>query len=267
MLFFKKSRDEPEVVPDKIIEKINYKIFFVIIVGLLAYQFYLYSFSNQDDPNLKLIVTIVTTSTALVAGIAGLLISKRYWKSKIFGTPYLLLAVGMLCNAFAERIYYFLDQQGEVPSPSVADWVWLAFYPLIFYYLAKNISFFKPKINLSTKVIISLIPIVITGAYAVLEYGMDSSMGITFYLGLAYVMGSSVTMSAAILGVLIFRQGTLGVPWLILTLGLVFTTLGDNWYSYVDMYNQYTYSHPLNLLWYGGYLVIAYALYKHKKVL
>ena len=179
----------------------------------------------------------------------------------------MVLAVGMLCNAFAERIYYFLDQQGQVPSPSIADWVWLAFYPLTFYYLAKNISFFKPKIGLPTKVIVALIPIVITGAYTVLEYGQDSSMGVTFFLGLAYVMGSSVTMSAAILGVLIFRQGTLGIPWLILALGLVFTTLGDNWYSYVDLYDQYTYSHPLNLLWYGGYLVIAYALYKHKKVL
>lgn len=267
MFFFKKSSTGPEIVPEKITEKINYKIFFVIVAGLLAYQFFLYSFPDQADPNLKLTVTIVTTSTALVAGIAGLFISKRYWKSKIFGISYLILAVGMLCNAFAERIYYFLDQQGQVPSPSIADWVWLAFYPLTFYYLAKNISFFKPKISLPAKVMISLIPIVITGAYTVLEYGQDSSMGVTFFLGLAYVMGSSVTMSAAILGVLIFRQGTLGIPWLILALGLVFTTLGDNWYSYVDLYDQYTYSHPLNLLWYGGYLVIAYALYKHKKVL
>ena len=266
-MFFKKSNKESEIVPEKITEKINYKIFFFIIAGLLAYQFYLYSFPNQDDPNLKLIVTIVTTSTALVAAIAGFFIAKRYWKSNIFGPAYLALASGMLCNALAERIYYFLDQQGQVPSPSIADWVWLAFYPLTFYHLARNIHFFKPEIRLPIKTTIILIPIVITGVYAYLEYGQEQAATTNFFLGLAYIVGSSVILSGAILGAIIFRQGTLGTPWLLLTLGIVLTTLGDNWYSYLDVYNLYTYSHPLNLLWYGGYLVIAYALYKHKKVL
>lgn len=264
---FAKSNDKPEIVPKKLTEKINYKIFFIIVGGLLAYQFYLYSFPNSDDPNLKLVVTITTTMTALVASIAGFATSKRYWKSSVFGVSYLALALGMLCNALAERIYYFLDQQGQVPSPSIADWVWLSFYPLMFYHLTKNIIFFKPKIRLSVKVVVALVPIVITGVYAFLEYGQEQSVNTTFFLGLAYIVGSSIILSSAILGALIFRQGTLGIPWLILALGIVVTTLGDNWYAYLDLYNQYTYSHPLNLLWYGGYLVVAYALFKHKKVL
>lgn len=267
MFFFKKYDDAPEVVPEKLTEKINYKIFFVIVAGLLVYQFYLYSFKSPDDQNIEFTETIVTTITALVAAIAGFLIAKRYWKSSVFGTSYLALASGMLCNAVAERIYYFLEQQGQVPSPSVADWVWLAFYPLTFYYLVRNILFFKPKIRLPVKAFVILLPIAITGVYAFLDYGQEQATTTTFILGLAYIIGSSVILSAAILGALIFRQGTLGTPWLILTMGIVLTTLGDNWYSYLDVYNQYTVTHPLNLLWYGGYLVIAYALYKHKKVL
>lgn len=267
MFPFTKRKDKPEIVPAKLTETINYKIFFIIVIGLLSYQFYLYSFPNSNDAHLKLVVTITTTVTALVASIAGFFISKRYWKSNIFGTSYFALALGMLCNALAERIYYFLDQQGEVPSPSIADWVWLSFYPLTFYYLTKNIRFFKPKIRLPVKIMIVIIPIIITGVYAFLEYGQEQSVDTTFFLGLAYITGSSIILSAAILGAIIFRQGTLGTPWLILALGIVLTTLGDNWYAYLDLYNLYTYSHPLNLLWYGGYLVIAYALFKHKKVL
>ncbi|MHB8601540.1 MAG: hypothetical protein ACYC6W_07365 [Nitrosotalea sp.] len=234
---------------------------------MLVYQFYLYSFKSLDDPNIELTETIVTTTTALVAAISGFLIAKRYWKSSVFGTSYLALASGMLCNAVAERIYYFLEQQGQVPSPSVADWVWLAFYPLTFYHLARNILFFKPKIRLPVKAFVILLPIVITSVYAFLDYAQEQSATTTFLLGLAYIIGSSVILSAAILGAIIFRQGILGTPWLVLTIGIVLTTLGDNWYSYLDVYNQYTVTHPLNLLWYGGYLVIAYALYKHKKVL
>jgi len=267
MFSFKHKNDKPDIVQDKLTEKINYKIFYLIAAGLAAYQLYLYTFPSADDPHLKLVVTIVTTATALVGSIAGFFIAKRYWKSGIFGTSYFALALGMLCNALAERIYYFLDQQGDVPSPSVADWIWLAFYPLIIYYLVKNIRFFQPKIRLPVKILIVLIPVVITGVYAVLDYGQEASADMTFFLGLAYVVGSSVVLSAAILGAIIFRQGTVGVPWLLLTIGLVLSAIGDNWYSYLDMYNLYTYSHPLNLLWYGGYLVIAYALYKHKKVL
>ena len=264
---FTKRNDKPETVPEKLTEKINYKIFFVIVIGLLTYQFYLYSFLNSDDPHLKLVVTITTTLTALVTSIAGFVISKRYWRSSVFGISYLALALGMLCNALAERIYYFLDQQGQVPSPSIADLVWLSFYPLVFYHLTKNIRFFKPKIRLPVKMMVALIPMIITGVYAFLEYGQEQSVDTTFFLGLAYVAGSSIILSAAILGAIVFRQGTLGTPWLILTLGLVLTALGDNWYAYLDVYNQYTYLHPLNLLWYGGYLVIVYALFKHKKVL
>lgn len=267
MFFLKKSGDTPDIVPEKLTEKINYKIFFVIAVGLLVYQLYLYSFKSPDDPNIELTETIVTTVTALVASVSGFIISKRYWRSSVFGTSYLALASGMLCNAVAERIYYFLEQQGQTPSPSIADWVWLAFYPLTFYHLARNIHFFKPKIHLSVKIMVVLIPVFIVGVYAILDYGQEQSADTAFFLGLAYVVGSSVILSAAVLGAIIFRQGTLGTPWLLLTFGIVLTTLGDNWYSYLDVYNQYNVTHPLNLLWYGGYLVIAYALYKHKKVL
>ena len=262
-----KSRDEPEIVPEKLKEKIDYKIFIIIAIGLLVYQFYLYGFKNPDDPNIELTETIVTSSTAFVASIFGFLVTKRYWKSNVFGTSYLALSLGMLMNAVAERIYYFLEQQGQTPSPSIADWVWLTFYPLVFYHLARNIHFFKPKISKPVKALVILLPIVITGVYAFLEYGQEQAADTVFFLGLAYIIGSSVILSGATLGAMIFRQGTLGIPWLILALGIVLTTAGDNWYSYLDVYNLYTVVHPLNLLWYGGYLVIAYALYKHKKVI
>jgi hypothetical protein len=267
MFHFGKKDNEPEIVPEKLHERIDYKIFIVIIAGLLAYQFYLYSFKSPDDPNIELVETTVTTVTALIASVIGFFVAKRYWNSKVFGTSYLALALGMLMNAVGERVYYFLEHIGQTPSPSVADIFWLAFYPLAFYHLARNISFFKAKIRLPVKALVILLPIVITGVYAFLEYGQEQAADTTFFLGLAYTIGGSVILSGAILGAIIFRQGILGVPWLVLTMGIILTTAGDVWYSYVDLYNGYTITHVLNLLWYAGYLVIAYALYKHKKVI
>ncbi len=267
MFHLGKRHDEPEIVPEKLHERIDYKIFIVILAGLLFYQFYLYSFKSPNDPNIELVETTVTSVTALIASVIGFFVAKRYWNSRVFGTSYLALALGMLMNVIAERVYYFLGHIGQTPSPSVADIFWLAFYPLMFYHLARNISFFKPKIRLPVKAFVIVLPIVITGVYAFLGYNQEQAADTTFFLGLAYSIGGSVILSGAILGAIIFRQGILGVPWLVLAMGIILTTAGDVWYSYVDLYNGYMITHMLNLLWYAGYLVIAYALYKHKKVI
>ncbi len=267
MFRFTKSRDNHEIVPDKLTEKINYKIFGLIFAAVIGFQLYLNTFTKPDDPTLELNATLADLITPLIAGVAALFVSKRYWNSEIFGKSYLALALGLLMNAAAEIIYYTYEQTGQTPSPSIADWAWLSFYPLSFYHLAKNIAFFKPKISRPVKTLIILLPVCITGVYAVLEYGQEQAADTVFFLGLAYIVGSSVILSGGILGAMVFRQGLLGVPWFLLALGIVILTIGDNWYSYLDVYNQYTLTHPVNLLWYAGYLVMAYSLYKHKKVL
>jgi hypothetical protein len=262
-----KKIKEDTVVPDKLKERIDYKIFGIITAVVVLFQFYLNTYKNPDDPQLNLIVSLVSFVTSLIAGIFGFLVAKRYWHSEVFGKSYLALSLGFVMNALGEIVYYLLQQEGQVPSPSVADWLFLSFYPLTFYHLAKNISFFKPTVKKTIKIFVILMPIVVTCVYSFLEYGQEQAADTTFFLGLAYTVGGTVILSGAILGALVFRQGVLGVAWLILALGIVLTTLGDTWYSYLDVYNLYTDSHPVNLLWYAGYLVVAYALYKHKKVI
>ncbi|MGI0027314.1 MAG: histidine kinase [Nitrosopumilaceae archaeon] len=264
----RKNSDEPEIVPEKLHSSISIKTLVVILGIVVSFQIYLYvAFPNPDDPNLDFVVTIFSFITPLIASIAAFFVTKRYWHSKIFGKSYLALSLGMLMNAVGEIAYYILEQQGDVPSPSVADIAFLAFYPLAFYYLAKNIKFFKPKINIITKLLVVALPAIVIGVYAVLEFSQTQTANTEFYLGLSYAVGSAVILSGAILGALIFRQGILGIPWLILAIGLTLTTIGDNWYSYLGIYDQYTLVHPVNMLWYAGYLVVAYALYKHKNVI
>ena len=262
-----KKIKEDAVVSDKLKESIDYKIFAVIAAFVVGFQFYLNTFKNPDDPTVAFLASFIYSLTAFIAAIAAFIISKRYWNSEVFGKSYLALAVGMIMNVFGEGIYYVLEQQGQVPSPSISDWASLSFYPLAFYHLAKNISFFKPTIKKSLKLFVILMPIIVSGFYAFVQYGQEQAADTTFFLGLAYIVGGTVILSAAILGVAVFRQGILGIPWLILALGIVLSTIGDVWYSYLDIYNLYTVQHPVNLLWSAGFLVIAYALYKHKKVI
>ncbi len=212
-------------------------------------------------------VTSVSVITPLIASVAGFFVTKRYWHSKVFGLSYLALSLGMLMNALGEVVYYILQQKGfDMSVPQLNDAIFLSFYPLTFFHLARNIKFFKPKISAPIKILITILPISVAGVYVFLEYGQSNVLDENFFVGLAYIVGSAVIFSASILGALIFRQGILGTPWLILALGIALTTLADNWYSYLNLYNQYTETHLVNLLWYAGYLVVAYALYKHKDV-
>ena len=170
-------------------------------------------------------------------------------------------------NALGETvwlIYYFLEMD---PYPSIADIFYLAFYPLSFYHLQKNIRFFKPKIDFGTKALIAIIPIAIISVYSILSLQEIGEANFDFYYGFSYILSAAVVLSAAILGARIFRQGVLGKAWLLLVLGIAATTIGDVWYFNLETYGQYHLAHPVDLFWYAGWMVITYALFKHKKII
>ena len=235
---------------------------FVIFTLVIALQVYIYSLQDQAESDF--LVAMVSFVFPLASSIAGFFVAKRYWHSEVFGKAYLALAVGLLMNFLGEVTYYAYDSMGLNPIPSVADIFFLAFYPLSFYHLWKNIRFFRPKVNVVTKILIAIIPISIITAYSVLSFEEIGAADSDFYYGLSYVVGSSIVFSAALLGAATFRQGVLGTAWLVLVIGIALTTLGDNWYSYLETFDQYSLQHPVNLLWYAGYMVITYALYKHR---
>jgi len=205
--FVERKSREDEVVPDKLTDKIDYKIFVIICVAMIVFQVYLNTFKNPDDELLALLATLADIITPAIAAVFGFVVAKRYWNSEIFGKSYLALSLGMVMNALGEIIYYYYEQTGQTPSPSIADVAWLSFYPLTFYHLAKNIHFFKPTIKLPIKVLIVALPIAISGTYAFLEFSAEQSADMNFFLGLAYIIGSAIILSGSILGAIIFRQG------------------------------------------------------------
>ncbi len=88
-----------------------------------------------------------------------------------------------------------------------------------------------------------------------------------FYYGMIFVAGASVTLVFAILGAKVFREGVLGVAWLLLVIGILGLTIGDVWYYNLEIFGEYNLQHPVNLFWYIGYWVIVYALIKHKTII
>lgn len=251
---------EPEIVPDRLETKMNYKIFILIFGLVVGFQL----FVSFQEENLAVDVTnIVSIINPLAAALMSFYVSKRYLGSEVFGKSYFVLGLGLVMMTLGEityTIYYYMDID---PYPSVADVFFFAFYPMAFYHIITNIKFFQPKLDVPTKVIITLVPTLIVGIYSYTSFLNLGEANLDYFLGLAFITASAVVLSAGILGARVFRQGVLGVAWLVLVIGIVLTTIGDIWYYYMGD-DAYSLLHPVNLFWYASYMVITYALYKHQ---
>ena len=76
-------------------------------------------------------------------------------------------------------------------------------------------------------------------------------------------------LELAILGMIIFRNNILNTTWVIIALGIFLDTLADVWESYelVVFSKGFDFTHTYNVLWIASFMMIVYALFKHKKAL
>jgi len=266
LFHWKKGHDAPEIVPEKLHSPISPKILLLILGIVASFQIYLYvAFPNPDDASY--LIDVISVINPLISSVVAFFVAKKYWGSKVFGKAYFVLALGLAMNFLGETVYGIYETLGYDTSFGPADVLFYAFYPLILAHLVLNIRFFKPKLTNYTKAWVVAIPIVITSVYSVLSFEKQGDANFEFYTGLIYVVFGSIILSGTMLGARVFRQGVLGIPWLVLLIGVILLTAGDVWYSYLDTFDQYTLIHPVNLLWYAGYMIITYALYKHQKVI
>ena len=210
---------------------------------------------------------LIPMITPLIPSIFGFLVARRYWGSQVFGRTYFALGLAYLMIFIGEIVWsYYQVVLQEDPYPSIADVFFFAFYPLAIYHLARNSFYFKRKLDISTKIWLTMIPIVIVSVYS---YLVLESGGLTFdfYYGLIFVAATSVSLSFAILGASVFRYSVLKTVWLLLVLGIMINSIADVWYYYLEIFGQYDEKHVVNSMWIAGFMIVAYALYKHRKTI
>lgn len=260
---------QPDIVPDKIRSPLNKKILIGIGIAVVLFHIAINFFiESETADNIVLIFSIVTP---LSASIIGLIVAFRYAGAKIFQKAYLSLAAGYFAIFLGEITYLIYDYYYPEldPYPSIADVFFFIQYPMILIHLLLNIRFFSLKLNKISKIWIAVFPIGIFVIFAILSgFGTDDfEPNFDFYYGTIFVYLSSLTLSVAVIGAIIFKGGVVGKAWLLLLIGILFNTIGDTWYYNLEIFVQYDLVHPVNLFWYAGYLTVIYALIKHKNIL
>ena len=257
---------KPESVPDKIKSSVDKRILLLILVMAISFQTYITLV--PDSVELDVFIALVSILNPLVASVVSFIVAQRYGGSQVFGKAYLALGLGLFMMFLGESTwYYFLFFLEIEPFPSVADVFFFAFYPLSAIHIITNIKFFQTKMDYKSKTMLITIPLTIIIIYSVISLQEISEPNFEFYYGMVFIVASSTVLALALVASLVFRDGVLGIAWTLMLLGLFLTNVGDVWYYYLETFGVYTDGHPVELLWYGGYWIITYGLYKHKKII
>lgn len=249
----------------KLGSSIGIKAIILVAVIAVAHQWYILEFPDDEEMT---IATFTYGLSCLVAGIAAIFVTKRYWGSEVFGKTYLALSIAFFLLAAGDFTYIYYDwYTDEAPYPSLADVFFLLFYPVAAFHLVKNIRYFKKDLKLGPKIGVPALAILIVGIFAYMSIDMIEEEPFDFYFGLLFVLASAAIFSLAILGAAVFRDSILGTAWLLLAGGLFVFIVADVWYYYLEIVDGYTGDHFVNTLWVLGNAVIVYALYKHKKTI
>lgn len=255
---------KPDVVPEKLEDKVNYWIILLIVGLTISFHYSLYFFTDEDSADS--IISVISFVNPMAATTASFVIAKRYASSHTFGRAYFALGCGFLSVTIAEILYFIYDLILQTdPYPSPADVFFFALYPFVLTYLVITTKFFKPKISIKEILWMAAIPIAIISCYITFSLEQLQEANFDFYYGLIFAIEPAVTLPFAILGAKTFRGGTLGTAWLILVFAIISLTIGDVWYYYLEIFEEFSLTHPVNMFWYAGYWNIVYALYKHKK--
>lgn len=261
-------KEIPEVVPDKISSRFDFKAFAGIIALVISFHViinYVISPENTDS-----IVSIFSFLNPLIVSIIGFSVVVKYRGTLIFGKSYLALSLGFLSIFLAEVTYMIYDLVYNIePYPSIADVFFFMLYPFLLFYLFKNIKFFSPKISRKVKVWVIGMPIAVLVTYSILSVtiGEISIFEFDFYYGIIFVYAVTLTLSVAVIGALIFKEGVIGKAWILFVTGILLMTIGDIWYYNLEVFGEYDLLHPVNMFWYAAYWVIIYALIKQKKTI
>jgi len=266
------EKSSPKTVGQKS-NKINYKIL-ALIAGLtlidLVYGLFWFEGTHFDIKDGFYMAGLGT------CGVMGMVVGVRYRGSEMLGKAYVFLGIGFFAWFIGDLGYYYNQFVLDIdPWPSPFDAGFLLSTVFAVLHLVFNIRYFKPKWSTWSKVIVVVIPVVIGVSFTLIAYEMwtenGESMYEEFYFDLGYsnmfILGTSLTLSFAIIGASVFRHSVLKETWLLLAVGIFLWTIADTIYVYLEVTETFTHNHPINSIWSLSFMVIIYALFKHMKAL
>ena len=178
---------------------------------------------------------------------------------------WVLVGLALSCWTASELHFeLFLADHEFTPYPSVGDWLFLAFYPLVyaaFVLLARlRIREFQRSLWLDG-LIASLGMASVTAALVTPFITLERSDTLGSAVNLAYALGDVVLLSLVV-GVFSLTAWRPGRPWALLGLGLVLVAVADIAFFVMSAEDIYFEGSLIDLLWPAAMLTIGYGAWQ-----
>lgn len=177
----------------------------------------------------------------------------------------LLIASSLWLIAETTWIFYELVLH-EDPFPSLADVFYSLGYPFLFVFMLAYIS--PVRKGITKRSLLSAI----SASAIILFFGLyqtiDSSFELdneTFYAVL-YPILDSILIVPAFLGISLFFSGRVNFMWTMVWFGMLSLFIADTIFMYSQMDDSYYTGHPIEILFYSSYVLIAFGVYDQMRI-
>ena len=240
------------------------KIFFVIIcvaaINLIANYF-----GEETATIVGNLMYIPAAGSLLVVSI---IVLQRLGTSGKHGTALIALVGFAICWFFAEIIWILQELYFKIdPFPSTADLFYLVGYPFLLMFV---ISYLEPLKDGITKEILALailaaIIVLVSSLYVVFNEDKELS-NYEFALLAGYPIADAIVLVPALLGVVLFFKGKVNFMWTLFFVGVISLYVADTTFLYTQLEDTYYTGHPLEMLFYFMYFLMAFGIYDYMKL-
>lgn len=234
------------------------------IVGTLIFIFGVYTFGTfAFKQELGTFVQISIIAIIVIVASLALNTTLFYRGMTRFSKSYFFLFISLFCYGIAEILWGVFDYVGIETYPSLGD---------VFYsgYFIAGILFCFTVFWCNRKIIPKHIMIIgiLVGIICMTSYialSIDNFDSDNFELGTVMMFQSSILCGAGVItAIYILKLKRLKKIWAAFGIALLCNSIADVFYYSSENAGNFSYSDPVNLVWFGTLLLIFYGLYKHR---
>jgi two-component system cell cycle response regulator len=178
---------------------------------------------------------------------------------------WVLVALALTCWTASELHFeLFLADEENTPFPSLGDWLFLAFYPLVYtaFVLLARLRIREFQTSLWLDGLIAALGVgAVSGAILTPFITLDGSDTLGAAVNIAYAIGDMLLLSLVV-GVFSLTAWRPGRPWALLGIGLCLVGVADIAFFVLSAEDVYFEGSLLDLLWPAAMLTIGYAAWQ-----
>ncbi|HYL65507.1 MAG TPA: hypothetical protein VET47_00115 [Candidatus Limnocylindrales bacterium] len=208
-------------------------------------------FLNVSLSGLLLVLSITITVKNRIDGNHG----KAYLMFTAFAISWFIAEVIW----FISEIIYHLS-----PFPQEAEWCYLVGYPFL---LLFSMYYLKPfKIAIQKKVywyaFLTSMTFLIPTLYTTYSYNPNSDFTQILWAAL-YPTADAVMLFPAVLGMVLFFRGKVGLLWSLAFLAIILNIIADSGFLFLDVDKSYYTGNPIDILYLWAYILFTFGIYSH----